>query len=162
MLDNLKSRQYYGYIVYDNGDVYNKFNKKLKPNNVHGYHQLDLRINKKRKQMFVHRLVAECFIENKDNKPCINHINGIKTDNNVENLEWCTHKENQFHAYSTGLNSIRYGENSNGAKLKQEEVSQIRKLYLTGDYTHRELGILFNVSHTLIGYIIRNKIWNHT
>ena len=49
---------------------------------------------KKRKMYHIHRLVAEAFIPNNDNKPCIDHINTIRTDNRVENLRWCTHKEN--------------------------------------------------------------------
>lgn len=52
---------------------------------------------------YVHRLVAQVFIENKDNKPCVNHIDGNKSNNNINNLEWVTYSENNRHAYRTGL-----------------------------------------------------------
>ena len=92
------------YYITDNGDVYsrNTYNnpngriKKLKPvkqNTGYFYARIKNRI------IAVHRLVAEAFIPNPEHKPCVNHKNGIKTDNRVENLEWNTYGENNLHAY---------------------------------------------------------------
>ena len=67
------------------------------------YKFVTLLINGQQKRMRVHRMVAMTFIENPDNKPYVNHINGIRYDNNVENLEWVTQSENIQHAVRTGL-----------------------------------------------------------
>jgi len=71
--------------------------------NGHGYKQIQIMRKGKRYTRYVHRLVAECFIPNPNNLPEINHINGDKSNNSVENLEWCNHKDNLLHAYRTGL-----------------------------------------------------------
>lgn len=67
------------------------------------YKFVSLIINGKQKRMRVHRMVALAFIDNPDNKPYVNHINGKRYDNNVENLEWVTPSENIQHAVDTGL-----------------------------------------------------------
>lgn len=71
-----------------------------------GYQQVLL--SSKRVHKKIHRLVAEAFIPNPDNKPCVNHIDRIKTNNHIDNLEWCTYKENTIHSFNTGRRSNQY------------------------------------------------------
>jgi len=70
---------------------------------IHGYKRITLCKDGKHKQFFIHRLVALAFLKNSYNKPMINHIDGNKLNNELSNLEWCTHSENLLHAYRTGL-----------------------------------------------------------
>ena len=87
------------------GNVWSMRNDKiLKPNlEKYGYYRYKLSVAGNERCYLEHRLVALAFIPNPGNKPEINHLNGIKTDNRVENLEWCTRKENIRHALDTGL-----------------------------------------------------------
>lgn len=81
-----------------NGRDYTKKGKILKPFNFGGYLNVGLFGTLSKPTQAVHRLVAFAFIPNPENKPCVNHINGVKTDNRLENLEWVTNYENSQHA----------------------------------------------------------------
>lgn len=71
----------------------------LKPISQNGYHRVCLSKNGKKSYFFIHRLIALYFIPNPENKPFINHKNGVRNDNRIENLEWCTHSENIIHSF---------------------------------------------------------------
>ena len=145
------------YMVFSNGTIFNKLTGyKLKPaKGDKGYLQVDLNGT----IYLMHRLVAESFIPNPLNKPCVNHINGYKTDNRAENLEWATHAENNQHAYDNGLTHAVCGERHYASKLTQDEVREIRKLYKTNkpEYSQANLARKYGVGPTTMHAIVHNK-----
>lgn len=126
-----------------------------------GYIRIRLRTPSGSKRMSVHRLVAIHFIPNPENKRVVNHINGIRTDNRVTNLEWATNAENISHAYKTGLNVHLRGEDWHNSKLTEAKVKRIRRLYRTGEYTQEALAGDFGVSRRCIGKVVSNNSWTH-
>ena len=124
-----------------------------------GYAYIQLYINDVRTVMAIHRLVAEAFINNPDNKPMVNHLNGNKLKNNVCNLEWCTCIENIHHANRNNLSAK--GERVWLSKLTESEVIEIRGLYSHGDQSHHKLAKKFNVSHGNIYKILNRTTWKH-
>jgi hypothetical protein len=90
-----------------------------------GYHRIGLYLKGKPKSHLIHRLVATTFIPNPESKKEVNHINGCKADNRVENLEWSTRSENAFHAYKTGLTNGRPKQRVRCAETGQEFDSQL-------------------------------------
>lgn len=139
----------YGNIkVCKNGDIIGKKGK-LKPNYNNSKNYTRVHIGKK--AYSVHRLVGETWIPNPENKPQINHINGDKTENSVDNLEWVTNQENRIHAVKNNLSS---------AIITYEQSKEIKKLYSSGNYTYKDLASLYNISDSNIGYIIRDDSWN--
>ena len=97
------------YLIDENGQIFNtKTNKYLKGSIKNtGYKMALLSIDGKKKDYAIHRLVAEAFIPNPNNKPVVNHKDGNKLNNCVSNLEWTTYSENRTHAVKTGLSSNR-------------------------------------------------------
>jgi hypothetical protein len=104
-LKKYKINNYENYEVDINGNIFsNRFNRYLKPySNGKGYQMVRLINNDGAKPFKVHRLLALQFIPNTENKKFVNHKNGIKNDNRIENLEWVTHSENIKHAYLNNL-----------------------------------------------------------
>lgn len=152
-------KKYFDYTVLEDGTIYGKFGRKLKPIlSKNGYHKVAIFNNGKRMEKYVHRIVAECYLSNNENKPQVNHINGVKTENSVSNLEWVTCKENVIHSYKTNL-SNNFGENNGSSKLKSQQVYEIKKLYNTGDYTYRQIAEIFNVHFMTICKIVKGKMW---
>ncbi|KKM61143.1 hypothetical protein LCGC14_1534740 [marine sediment metagenome] len=142
-----------------------------------GYMLVSLWKNNNQKTYRVSRLVASAFIPNPLDKPTVNHINGNKTDDRVENLEWATYKENEQHAWRTGLKtkgpmagkshtketrhkmSISRKGIRNYSKLSQNQVDEIRNLYASGGYVQKEIAEIFHISRPQISNIVTFKQW---
>lgn len=123
-----------------------------------GYIRVKLSKNSTSKLVTLHRLLAVNFIDNPYNKPNVNHIDGDKSNNSLDNLEWCTQKENVQHSFKTGLSKARKGEKNNLSKLKENDIKEIRKLHRQ-KMTQTEISKMFNVSIANISEIVNYKTW---
>lgn len=137
------------------GQSYIKKGKILKPfKDKKGYLYCDLRVNGERKIVRVHRFVGMAFIPNTENKPQINHIDGNKENNNVQNLEWCTNSENQKHAFEKGLQKGCFSHHN--SKLTLEQVRYIKNNCVVGSKKNgmQTIAKKFNVCNSTIKQIV--------
>lgn len=132
--------------------------KVLKPSKRNGYNYISLS-NGVGLKTYIHRLVAESFIPNPDNLPCINHKDGDKLNNNVENLEWCTYSHNNQHAFDNGLKKMGRGTKSHLAKFTKEQVIEIREIYDAGGHSHKSLGEIYGFATRTIGEMIARRTY---
>ncbi len=148
------------YTIDEFGNVFGgRFNKQIKPwlNKCSGY----LQINLGRKNRFtIHYLVAITFLSNKNET--INHKDGNKLNNHFSNLEWISYSENNKHAYSLKLRGFggTHGSVHHNAKLTENDVIEIRKLYHSGEKPAK-IAKIYRLNISTICSVIKRETWKH-
>lgn len=149
---------------YINSRLFDKENKtkKLKIG-ADGYYQVQLYNSTSKKTFRVNRLVAIHFLENNNNYPVVNHKDGNKLNNYVDNLEWCTLSHNGLHAYANNLVDISKfrGANNKNTKIANDDVIVIRKMFFEDKIGQITIAEKFNVSKNLISAIMTGRTWGY-
>ena len=151
----LKDHPKFPILVHECGLLISKKTMQPRKPNVRkdGY----LQISMGRSSFLIHRIVAEAWISNPDNKTKINHKNGIKTDNRVQNLEWCTQRENIAHARDIlGVKYNLKGNRAFNAKITTDKLEIVKRLFNLG-LTKREIAFALSVDEHTIGKYVDGK-----
>lgn len=161
-LEGFDNHQYGGYLISNYGRVKNGHGKILYlVVTKKGYNKVQLYSNCKKKSPFVHRLVAKTFIPNPENLPQVNHKDTNKANNHVDNLEWCTNKQNAHHALANNLMVIHRGDNHPSAKITLQKAKEIRSAVLHNNFRRRELAKKYGVSESVVKDIRSGRSWNY-
>lgn len=167
-MENLSIKSVVGYEGYYNitseGRVYSLYGNRNKllscKVNTNEYPRIALSKDGIEKKHSIHRLVATAFIPNPENKPCVNHKNGIKTDYRIENLEWVTYKENLTHAQESNLmnyDKVR-GENHTNSILTNKDVLEIKSMLKNG-IGGSKIARIYGVAPQIICNIKKGRRW---
>jgi hypothetical protein len=129
---------YPNYSVTKDGKVWSELKQIFlkEVDNGNGYKKVMLCDKLTKKAYLIHRIVALTYLDNIDNKPCVNHKNGIKSDNRLENLEWCTYSENNKHAFRTGLKCH--------SELQKSKISKNAEKYSCKIVLDTATGVFYN------------------
>lgn len=152
------------YCITKDGNVWSYYTNRYL--NIHvnscGYKQVNLREGGKSKTMRIHRLLAMAFLPNPDNLPCVNHKDGDKQNNSLDNLGWCTQSDNLKHAHKVGLNTMpcQIGSKHSQAKLTEEDVIEMRWLRKMGAL-QKDIARAYGVSRGNCRDIINYRRWKH-
>lgn len=152
------------YLISRDGEIFDNRRKKFITPQLDdkGYFRVALAVvgnRQKQKHFRLHRLLAITFIPNPDNKSFINHINGVKHDNSIENLEWCTHKENMQHSARIGLSKFYIGEKAKNVKITNKIALKIYEDRLS--MSRKDISIKYGLSKCTIQNIMVGKTWSH-
>lgn len=128
---------------------------------VCGYERVSLCKNSICKHHKVHRLVAKSFIKNTGEKSEVNHKDGNRINNNVENLEWVSRSENMVHAFRVNGAKPMCGEKNGHARLSARDVRSIRKLWKDGGLLQREIAQMYGIARTTVNAIVNGYNWKH-
>lgn len=157
-----KISRFPNYSISENGKLYSHKSKKYLNGyiNSNGYKRYILRKDGKTHLVYAHQLVAIMYVDNPDNKPQVNHIDGDKLNNSYKNLEWVTMSENIIHGNDMGLidNS---GQNNGMSKTNNDDVLKIRYLYRNTSITQKKLASIFNTSRPTIFNIVNYKTYTY-
>lgn len=153
------------YYVYFNGDIQNAITGKIyskNKTNGRGYH--NFYCSKQKKNLYIHRVVALCFISNPNNYKEVNHIDGNKSNNSASNLEWCNRSINNKHAYKTGLRALSKEAHS---KLIEFALKKTKKKVIdtkTGDIYEsiKEAAIKNNIQFNTLAAMLSGQNSNRT
>lgn len=157
------ARYYCNHFISTNGRVFSWNNKHKKCKflspaiDKYGYYKINIKKDAKTINKYVHRMVAEVFIENPLNLMIVNHKDGNKLNNLTDNLEWCTTQQNTKHSIESGLTNFK-GSNNPNSKISSETVRSIKEKYSSGiriKEISSEYGLLFG--H--VSKIVNGRIW---
>lgn len=151
------------YYVDEEGNVYSyKRNKKIlmhQTNNKNGYKKVRISVNGKVYNRNVHRMIAETFIPNTNNLPEVNHIDGNKENNNINNLEWVSRKGNAIHAYKNGLFGV--GEDFSKSSITNNQCHKICEYLENTNKSMKTIANLVCTTKKVVSDIYYGKTWTY-